>query len=97
MLLAMLPLFIWINVAKEPTSTFSTAVSLFPPATPMLMLLRVAVPPGIGWWQPTLGLFLMLVTTIVFVWAAGRVFRVGLLMQGKGASFREMARWIIQG
>jgi ABC-2 type transport system permease protein len=97
MLLAMLPIFVWINVAREPTSTFSTLASLLPTATPMLMMLRIAVPPGIGWWQPVLGLVLMVVTTVVFVYAAGRIFRVGILMQGKGASVRELLRWIVQG
>jgi ABC-2 type transport system permease protein len=97
MLVAMLPLFVWINVAKEPTSAFSTAVSFFPFATPMLMLLRVAVPPGIGWLQPTLGLLGMLATTVLCVYIAGRIFRVGILMQGKGASMRDLARWIVRG
>ena len=58
MLLAMLPLFVWINVVREPTSTFSTVASFIPTATPMLMILRIAVPPGVGWWQPALGLAL---------------------------------------
>jgi ABC-2 type transport system permease protein len=97
MLLAMLPLFVWINVAREPTSTFSTVASLIPTATPMLMILRVAVPPGVGWWQPALGLVMMLVTTVIFVYAAGRIFRVGILMQGKGASVRDLARWVVRG
>jgi ABC-2 type transport system permease protein len=95
--LAMLPIFVWINVAREPTSTFSTMASLLPTATPMLMILRIAVPPGIGWWQPVLGLVFMLITTVAFVYAAGRIFRVGILMQGKGASVRELLRWIVQG
>ena len=97
MLLAMLPLFVWLNVAREPTSTFSTVASLIPTATPMLMILRVAVPPGIAWWQPALGLVLMLITTVALVYAAGRIFRVGILMQGKGASVRDLARWVVQG
>lgn len=97
MLMAMLPLFVWLNVAREPTSTFSTIASLIPTATPMLMLLRIAVPPGIPWWQPVLGLALMLLTTVFCVYAAGRVFRVGILMQGKGASFRDLARWVVRG
>jgi ABC-2 type transport system permease protein len=97
MLVAILPLFVWINVAKEPTSTFSTVASFIPTATPMLMVIRLAVPPGIGLWQPALGLVLMLITTLVCVYVAGRIFRVGILMQGKGASFRDIARWIIYG
>jgi ABC-2 type transport system permease protein len=97
MLLAMLPLFVWFNVAREPTSTFSTVISLIPTATPMLMILRVAVPPGIAWWQPALGLVLMLLTTVALVYAAGRVFRIGILMQGKGASLPDLARWIVRG
>jgi hypothetical protein len=28
------------------------------------------------------------------VWAAGKVFRVGLLMQGKSASLAQMVRWV---
>jgi ABC-2 type transport system permease protein len=97
MLLAMLPLFVWINVAREPTSTFATATSFIPTATPMLMVIRLAVPPGIPWWQPALGLVVMLATTLVCVYAAGRIFRVGILMQGKGASLRDLARWIVAG
>jgi ABC-2 type transport system permease protein len=93
----MIPLFVWLNVAREPTSTFSTVTSFMPTATPMLMLLRVAVPPGVPWWQPALGLVLMLATTLIFVYAAGRIFRVGILMQGKGASARDLARWVIRG
>jgi ABC-2 type transport system permease protein len=33
-------------------------------------------------------------TTVAMVWAAGRILRVGLLMQGKTANYREMWRWI---
>jgi ABC-2 type transport system permease protein len=63
----------------------------------MLMLIRVAVPPGIAWWQPALGLVLMAVTTVFCVYAAGRIFRVGILMQGKGASVRDLTRWVFRG
>jgi ABC-2 type transport system permease protein len=95
--LIMVPLFVWVNVVKEPTSTFALATSLFPPATPMLMTLRQAVPPGIPAWQPLLGMLLVLLCTVAFVFAAGRVFRVGLLLQGKAPKMTELARWVLRG
>jgi ABC-2 type transport system permease protein len=96
-IISMIPLFIWVNVVREPTSTFSTAASLFPLATPMLMIARLSVPPGIAWWQPVLGVVLVLLTTVLFVYAAGRIFRVGILMQGKGARLGELWRWVLRG
>lgn len=96
-LIVCIPLFVWIQVAREPSSTFSTVVSLFPPATPMLMLLRQAVPPGPPLWQPFLGILLVVLTTLACIFASGRVFRIGLLMQGKGASLRQMLHWAIRG
>jgi ABC-2 type transport system permease protein len=92
--LAMFPAFLWLNVAQHPDSTYSTLLSLFPFATPYLMLLRIAIPPGPPVWQVALSLVLVGLTTMGMVWAAGRILRVGLLMQGKTASYREMARWL---
>jgi ABC-2 type transport system permease protein len=97
MVLAVAPMFVWHNVVKEPTSSFALTLSLIPLATPMLMVLRQAVPPGIPLWQPTLGVGLVLLATIFCVFAAGRIFRVGILMQGKGARVGEMLRWVLRG
>lgn len=97
MLFVVAPLFVWVNVVREPNSTFSTMLSLFPPATPMLMTIRQAVPPGVPMWQPLLGVALVMLTTVVCVWVAGRIFRVGILMHGKSANIGEMMRWIVRG
>jgi len=71
-------------------------LSLFPPATPMLMLLRLAAPGSIPLWQPFLGCGLVILTTILFIYAAGKIFRMGILMQGEAASFRRMLSWVIR-
>jgi ABC-2 type transport system permease protein len=97
MLLATLPMFVIVNVLQEPSSAVSTGLSFFPFATPSLMIARQAVPPGVPWWQPVAGVAGVLLTTLLCVWAAGRVFRVGLLMQGKGARLGEVARWVFRG
>ena len=91
------PLFVLGPVLKEPSSTFATTISLIPTATPILMLLRQAVPPGVPAWQPALGVVLVIITTIVCVVIAGRIFRVGILMQGKPPNVRELVRWVLRG
>lgn len=94
MMLFMLPMFVWLPVLRAPESTMAVVASLVPLATPVLMTLRLALKPGPAGWQIALSFVLTALTTAFFVWAAGRVFRVGILMQGKSATFREMMRWL---
>lgn len=97
MLLIMVPVFTWGVVLRAPDSTMSLALSLFPTAAPFLMLLRIGLQPGPPMWQILLSVMLMMITTVAAVWAAGRIFRTGILMQGKSASLGEMIRWVRAG
>jgi ABC-2 type transport system permease protein len=97
MLLVVFPLFLLGNILQEPNGPLATSLSFFPFATPMLMIARQAVPPGLPAWQPLVGVLVVLATTLLCVYIAGRIFRVGLLLQGKGASFGQMVRWAFRG
>ena len=97
MLPVMLPMFVLGPVLKAPLGGLATWLALFPPCTPMLMLLRQANPIGIPAWQPWVGLAGVLAYTVFCVWAGGRVFRVGLLMHGKAPKISDLARWAIRG
>jgi ABC-2 type transport system permease protein len=94
MMLMMLPWMTWFAVLNAPESPIAIGLSLFPTATPFLMLLRIALPPGPPMWQVALGLGLTTATSFGLAYAAGRIFRTGLLMQGKGATLGEMWRWV---
>jgi ABC-2 type transport system permease protein len=94
MVLAMFPIFLWLQVVQNPDSAMSVGFSLFPFASPYLMLLRMAIPPGPPAWQVVLAVIGSAATTVAMVFAAGRILRVGLLMQGKSANYREMLRWV---
>jgi len=94
MLLLMLPWMTWFSIINAPESTVSIVLSLVPTATPFLMLLRIAIPPGPPMWQVMLGVVLTGLTAVAFVYAAGKIFRTGLLMQGKAATFGEMWKWV---
>jgi ABC-2 type transport system permease protein len=96
-LLVVIPTFVWFPVMKEPLSSFSTLASLIPPFTPMLMLLRQATAAGIPAWQPWVGLLGITLWTLASVWTAGRIFRVGLLLQGKPPKLGDFVRWAVRG
>jgi ABC-2 type transport system permease protein len=95
MLLSMFPTFVWFAVLKSPSSPLAVGLALFPPASPFLMLMRMAMRPPPPFWQVALAVVLCTLTSLFCVWAAAKIFRTGLLMQGKAPSFRELARWVV--
>ena len=96
-LLLMIPLFVWIQVVRDPTGSFGTWLSFVPPATPLLMVLRLGASAAVPWWQPALGVLVMLAATWLCVFAAARVFRIGILAQGKTPKLVELLRWAVRG
>jgi len=97
MLIMILPMMFLGPVIQSPDGTLATVLSFFPPATPMIMFMRVGIPPGVAWWELPVALVLCLAFAILSVWAASRIFRVGILMQGKAPSWRQMWSWIRAG
>jgi len=94
MLLLMLPALTWFSVARAPDSTMSLTLSMIPTAAPFLMLMRISVPPGPPMWQVLMSVALTALTVVAAVHAAGKIFRTGLLMQGKAATMGEMWKWV---
>jgi ABC-2 type transport system permease protein len=91
------PMFMLVTVLRQPNGGLATAMSLIPPFTPILMLLRQAMPGGVPAWQPWVGLAGALVFAAATVWAASRIFRVAILMQGKPPRLAEIVRWAVKG
>jgi ABC-2 type transport system permease protein len=91
------PLFIWLQVVREPLGRLATWASFVPPATPLLMVLRVGASNAVPWWQCVLGVVVLLATTLLCVLAAARIFRIGFLSQGKSPRMTELLRWAIRG
>jgi ABC-2 type transport system permease protein len=93
----MIPYFVFAVVMQQPNGAISTGLSLFPMFTPMLMLLRMALPGGVPVWQPWVSLAGVLACTFGMVWAAARIFRVAILMQGKPPRLADLVRWAVRG
>lgn len=94
MMLVIIPMMCMGPILDSPSSLFSRGISLFPPATPMLMFVRIAIPPGPAMWEVVLGTVLTIAFAIGCVWAAGKVFRIGILSQGQPPTFAKLITWI---
>jgi ABC-2 type transport system permease protein len=92
-----IPMFVFMAIVQNPNGGLSMALSLFPPFTPILMLLRQAMPGGVPGWQPWIGLLGVLLWTTAMTWAAARIFRVVILVQGKLPKFSQLVQWAIKG
>jgi ABC-2 type transport system permease protein len=93
----LIPMFMLVTVLRQPNGMLATVLSLAPPFTPILMLLRQAMPSGVPAWQPWAGLAGVLVFAAGTVWAASRIFRVAILIQGKPPRLAEMVHWALRG
>jgi len=91
------PMFMLVAVLRQSNGALATVMSLIPPFTPILMLLRQSMPGGVPGWQPWVGLIGIAVFATATVWAASRIFRVAILMQGKPPKLGQIARWAIRG
>jgi ABC-2 type transport system permease protein len=93
----MIPMLMLTPVMQQPNGVLATTMSFIPPFTPMVMLLRQSMPGGVPWWEPWVGLVGMIVFAAAVIWAAARIFRIGILSQGKAPKIRELAQWVVRG
>lgn len=94
MMVLIVPYLLAMPITANPSSTFSTTVSFVPVINPFAMMLRITShePPPL--WQIGLSALIGVATALVFVWAAAKVFRIGLLLHGKPPSFATLIRWV---
>jgi ABC-2 type transport system permease protein len=88
-----MPLLVVWMVVKDPNSTASVALSLFPIFTPTIMMARIAVG-SIPFWQILLSISLMTVTIITVLIIASKVYRAGILLYGKRITLAEAGHWL---
>lgn len=93
-LITIVPMMLWWQIAMNPTSTFSVVLSYIPPITPFIMILRICADPQTPMLQIVTTLALLWASVFVAIWAAGRIFRIGVLMYGKPPTPGELLRWV---
>ncbi len=80
-------------IINNPDSTLSIWLSMIPFTSPIAMMIRI--PFGVPVWQLALSMFFLVLGFMFTTWVAARIYRVGILMYGKKASYRELAKWFM--
>ena len=76
---------------KDPNGTLAVWLSMIPFTSPIAMLVRL--PFGVPAWQLALSIALLVAGFVFTTWVAARIYRVGILMYGKKASYKELFKW----
>ena len=76
---------------NNPHGTVATWLSFIPFTSPIAMLVRI--PFGVPTWQIIISAILLILGFIFTTWVASRIYRVGILMYGKKASYKELWKW----
>ena len=76
---------------NAPDSPLAVWLSIIPLTAPVAMMVRL--PFGVPGWQIALSMALMVIGFLFTTYVAARIYRVGILMYGKKASFKELSKW----
>jgi len=97
MLVFIIPMIAWPRLAQEPNGELARVLSYVPPATPMVMVLRLSSGTAIWTGEVVLSILVLIVGVLATMWAAAKVFRTGILLYGKRPGPREILRWLREG
>lgn len=98
MLILIVPFALWPIIAEHPNGLPAVISSFTPPLIPFIMIIRVTTSTEmIATWQIILSIGIGIISVIAMVWMCARIFRIGILMQGKPPNLLHLAKWIWQG
>ena len=95
MMLLVFSLIVSFAALNDPAGRMAVVTSMIPFSSPIIMPVRVATSDGPAS-QLALSLAISAATSVLVVWLAARVYRIGILMYGKRASLKELWRWAQQ-
>lgn len=95
-LFAIIPLMVGMygsfTIIKNPDGPMAFWLSMIPFTSPVSMVARI--PFGVPIWQIIVSMLLLVGCTLLMVYIAAKVYRVGILMYGNKATLKELWKWV---
>ena len=79
-------------IMENPDGTLAFWMSVIPFTSPVIMMVRL--PFGVANWELALSIGILVASFIGTTWLAGRIYRTGILMYGKKATYKEIWKWL---
>ena len=94
-MLVIISIVLMTTAINDPTGPVAVWASIIPFSSPIVMMARIpyGVPGTVPWWQLGLSMALLIAGFVFTTWFAAKIYRTGILMYGKKASWKEMMRW----
>lgn len=77
---------------SQPFSSAAFWGSMLPFSSPIIMITRI--PFQVPWWEQMLSMFILLISSVAMIYVAAKIYRIGILIQGKKITFKEIGKWI---
>jgi ABC-2 type transport system permease protein len=94
MIIVMIPWMLWFPISQAPNGTVAQVCSYVPPAIPFVMILRTTADEPIAAWEILLSIVWGYTCVVAMMWMAAKIFRIGVLMQGKPPSLLQLLKWL---
>jgi ABC-2 type transport system permease protein len=79
-------------IMENPDGSLAFWMSIIPFTSPVIMMVRL--PFGVAGWELALSIVILISSFLLTTWLAGKIYRIGILMYGKKASYKEVIKWI---
>ena len=93
---AMIPLMLGMygsfTIMNNPEGPLGFWLSIIPFTSPIAMIARI--PFGVPVWEIALSMFLLVISTLLMIYIAAKIYKVGILMYGNKATMKELWKWI---
>lgn len=88
----MVAIYMGFSAVRAPHSSMAIWGSIIPFTAPILMPVRLGAEPPI--WQIIASVLICIIFIVFMIWLTSRIYRIGILMYGKKASFKQLGKWL---
>lgn len=85
-------IFLMASTLAQPNSSLAIWSSMIPFSSPIVMMARI--PFGVPIGQQIASMLILVLSSVFMIWLAGRIYRIGILIQGKKISLKEIFKWM---